>query len=248
MATDRQVWTATHVGRVRSANEDLYLVGNRIGQDPIESWSGTLPGGHGWAVIADGMGGHEGGRIASRIVVEAIAGSIDRARDEADVISMIANANRRLFEEMYSGEGIPGMGTTIVGVLFFDREALVFNVGDSRAYELRRGRLLQLSKDDTLSVDRGRTGRRSHALTQSLGGTTKPIALHPHIRRLPLEDHVGVLLCSDGLSDMVQDDAMSLILSQKPGDPADLLMAAALEAGGKDNVTVIVIGPRSVKI
>lgn len=247
MATDRPVWTATHVGRVRSANEDLYLVGDRIGRDPIERWSGTLPGGHGWAVIADGMGGHEGGRIASRIVVEAIAGSIDRARDEADVTSMIADANRRLFEGMYSGEGRPGMGTTIVGVVYFDREALVFNVGDSRAYEVRRGRLLQLSRDDTLNVDRGRRGSRSHALTQSLGGTTKPLTLRPHIRRLPLEDHVGVLLCSDGLSDMVQEDEMSLALSKNPADPAEHLMAAALDAGGKDNVTVIVIGPKAVR-
>jgi serine/threonine protein phosphatase PrpC len=246
MATDRPVWAATHVGRVRSANEDLYLVGDRIGRDPIEGWSGTIAGGHGWAVIADGMGGHEGGSIASRIVVEAIAGSIDRARDEADLTSMIADANRRLFEGMYSGEGRPGMGTTIVGVVYFDCEALVFNVGDSRAYELRRGQILQLSRDDTLNVDRGRRGR-SHALTQSLGGTTKPLALRPHIRRLPLEDHVGILLCSDGLSDMVREDEMSHVLSRNPTEPAEHLVGAALEAGGKDNVTVIVIGPRSVQ-
>lgn len=246
MATDRPVWTATHVGRVRSANEDLYLVGNRIGRDPIECWSGTLAGGHGWAVIADGMGGHEGGKIASRVVVEAIAGSIDRARDEADITSIITNANRRLFEEMFSGEGRPGMGTTIVGVLYFDREALVFNVGDSRAYELRRGRMLQLSQDDTLNASLGRRGGRSHALTQSLGGTTKPLALRPHIRRLPLEDHVGVLLCSDGLTDMVQEDEIGRVLSSHPDDPAERLVAAAIDAGGKDNVTVIVIGPKTI--
>lgn len=243
MIIDRSVWTATHVGHVRSANEDLYLVGDRIGRDPIEGWSGTLAGGRGWAVIADGMGGHEGGKIASRIVVEAIAGEIGHARGQADITSMIADANRRLFEEMYSGEGKPGMGTTIVGVLLFDQEALVFNVGDSRAYELRRGQMVQLSQDDTLNVDQSRRGVRSHALTQSLGGTTKPFALRPHIRRLPLEDHVGILLCSDGLSDMVQEDEIKLILSQNPTNPAEHLVAAALEAGGKDNVTVIVIGP-----
>jgi PPM family protein phosphatase len=245
MATDRPVWTATHVGRVRSANEDLYLVGDRIGRDPIEGWSGTLAGGHGWAVIADGMGGHEGGKMASRIVVDAIAESIDRVRDEADVTSMIAHANRRLFAEMFSGEGRPGMGTTIVGVLYFDREALVFNVGDSRAYELRRGQMLQLSRDDTLNPDRGRRGGRSHALTQSLGGTTKPLALRPHIRRLSLEDHVGVLLCSDGLSDMVQEEEIGRVLSSHSDEPAERLVAAALDAGGKDNVTVIVIGPKT---
>jgi serine/threonine protein phosphatase PrpC len=247
MATDRPVWTATHVGRVRRANEDLYLVGDRIGRDPIESWSGRLAGGHGWAVIADGMGGHEGGKIVSRIVIEAIAGSIDRARDESDVTSMIADANRRLFEGMYTCEGRPGMGTTIVGVVYFDREALVFNVGDSRAYELRHGQMLQLSRDDTLNVDRGRRDGRSHALTQSLGGTTKPLALRPHIRRFPLDEHVGVLLCSDGLSDMVREDEIGRVLSTHPDDPAGRLVATALDAGGKDNITVIVIGPRAVQ-
>lgn len=244
MATNRPVWTATHVGRVRSANEDLYLVGDRIGREPIESWSGPLAGDHGWAVIADGMGGHEGGKIASRIVVQTIAGSIDRARDEADVTSIIADANRRLFEGMYSGEGRPGMGTTIVGVIYFENSALVFNVGDSRAYELRRGQMLQLSRDDTLNVDRVRRGGRSHALTQSLGGTTTPQALRPHIRRFKLEDHVGVLLCSDGLSDMVDQDEIAGILLRQPDSPAERLVAAALDAGGKDNVTVIVVGAR----
>jgi protein phosphatase len=137
------------------------------------------------------------------------------------------------------------MGTTVVGIVYFDREALVFNVGDSRAYELRRGQILQLSRDDTLNVSRGRTNVRSHALTQSLGGTTTPQALRAHVRRIPFEDHVGVLLCSDGLSDMVQETAMNLVLAENPTDPAGQLVSAALEAGGKDNVTVVVIGPRS---
>jgi serine/threonine protein phosphatase PrpC len=246
MTTDRPVWTATHVGRVRSANEDLYLVGKRMGADPIESWSGKLAAGHGWAVIADGMGGHDDGQIASRIVIETIAGSVESARDEADVTSMIESAHRRLFEGMYSGQGRPGMGSTIVGVVFFDHEALVFNVGDSRAYELRHGQLLQLSRDDSLGAGRGRRSGRSHALTQSLGGTATPQAVSPHVRRFRLEDHVGVLLCSDGLSDMIRDDEMSAALAEHPTDPAAHLVAAALEAGGKDNVTVIVIGPRSI--
>src|SRR3954447_8595820 len=116
MASERRVWTATHVGRVRSANEDLYLVGSRIGADPIESWCGRLADGHGSAAIADGLGGHDDGKIASRIVIEAIAGSIETVRDEADVTLIVENAHRKLFEGMYSGRGRPGMGSTIVGV------------------------------------------------------------------------------------------------------------------------------------
>lgn len=95
MATDRPVWTATHVGRVRSANEDLYLVGKRIEADAIESWSGRLAGGHGWAVIADGMGGHDDGQIASRIVIETIAGSIESVRDESSYPTLPTRRSRR---------------------------------------------------------------------------------------------------------------------------------------------------------
>jgi protein phosphatase len=243
MATDRPVWTATHVGRVRDANEDLYLVGKRMGADPIESWSGRMAVGHGWAVIADGMGGHEDGQIASRIVIETIAGSIESVRDEADVASMIENAHRKLFEAMYSGQGRPGMGSTVVGVVFFDHEALVFNVGDSRAYEIRRGQLLQLSRDDTLGVGRGRRG--GHALTQSLGGTATPQPVSPHIRRFRLDDHVGVLLCSDGLTDMVQENRIGTLLAEHATNPAEHLATAANDAGGKDNITVVVIGPKA---
>jgi serine/threonine protein phosphatase PrpC len=247
MATERPVWTSTHVGRVRSANEDLYLVGARIGADPTESWSGRLAAGRGWAAIADGMGGHDDGQIASRIVIETIAGSIEAARDEAGLASMVEKAHRNLFEAMYAGRGRPGMGSTVVGVVYSDREALVFNVGDSRAYELRRGRLLQLSRDDTLGADRARRGARSHALTQSLGGTATPQSVMPHIRRFRFDDHVGVLLCSDGLTDMVGEDEIGKVLAEHSTDPAAHLVGAALEAGGKDNVTVIVIGPRSIR-
>lgn len=242
MATERPIWTATHVGRVRRANEDLYLVGERRGAEPVESWSGRIAVDHGWAVIADGMGGHEDGQIASRIVIETIAEKIESVRDEADVTSMIDDAHRKLFEAMYSGQGRPGMGSTIVGVVFFDREALVFNVGDSRAYELRRGQLLQLSRDDTLGADRSRRG--GHALTQSLGGTATPQPVSPHIRRFRLADHIGALLCSDGLTDMVQENRIAALLAEPTGNPAEHLITAANDAGGKDNITVIVIGPK----
>ncbi|QQO35338.1 serine/threonine-protein phosphatase [Bradyrhizobium diazoefficiens] len=243
MATDRPVWTATHVGRVRRANEDLYLVGKQMAAEPVESWSGRMTVDHGWAVIADGMGGHEDGQIASRIVIETIAESIESVRDEANVTSMIENAHRKLYEAMFSGQGRPGMGSTIVGVVFFDQEALVFNVGDSRAYELRRGQLLQLSRDDTLGADRGRKG--GHALTQSLGGTATPQPVTPHIRRFRLEDHIGVLLCSDGLTDMVQENRIAALLAGPTINPAEHLATAANDAGGNDNITVVIIGPKA---
>jgi len=188
------------------------------------------------------MGGHEAGNVASRIVVDTIAELIGGADNETRISAMLDTANRRLFEAMYAIGGRPGMGSTVVGAVFFDPEALVFNVGDSRAYEMRRGGLFQLSQDDTLSIRRAAPRSRSHALTQSLGGSTKPQVLQPHVRRVPLVDRQSLLLCSDGLSDMIEEDEIRSILSRNQEDPAEQLVAAALDAGGEDNVTVIVIG------
>ena len=241
--TERPAWAITHVGRLRPLNEDLCLVGDWRSGKPIENWRGLFSTSRAWAVIADGMGGHEAGNVASRVVLDAIGELIRDASSESSVSTMLEIANRRLFEAMYAIGGRPGMGTTVVGAVLSDREALVFNVGDSRAYVFRRGELVQLSRDDTLNVSRGTLRNRSHALTQSLGGSTKPQSLRPHFRRIPLEDHDTLLLCSDGLTDMIEEDEIAGILIRHPENPAEHLVAAALDAGGEDNITVVVIGP-----
>lgn len=121
------------------------------------------------------------------------------------------------------------MGTTVAGVVFSGREALVFNVGDSRAYSIQPGGLVQLSRDDTLFGRRVGSRMHSHALTQSLGGTTKPQSLQPHIKRMPLEENEALLLCSDGLTDLLEEDEIIGILIRHPGNPAEQLIAAALD-------------------
>jgi len=242
--TERPAWAATHVGKIRPLNEDRCLVGDWRSEKAVEDWRGSLPAGRGWAVIADGMGGHEAGNVASRIVVDTIADLIRDADSETLISRMLEAANRRLFEAMYAVGGKPGMGTTVVGVVFSDRVALVFNVGDSRAYTIRKDSLIQLSRDDTLDVRRGTSRARSHALTQSLGGSTKPQSLQPHLQRVLLEDDDALLLCSDGLTDMIEEDEIAGILIRHPENPAKQLIAAALDAGGEDNITVIIIGAR----
>jgi PPM family protein phosphatase len=240
---ERAAWATTHVGRVRSLNEDVCLVGDWRSGKAIENWRGLLSTCPAWAVIADGMGGHEAGYVASRVAVDAIAELIKDASSESSISAMLETANRRLFEEMYAIGGRPGMGTTVVGAVLSDHEALVFNVGDSRAYMFRRGGLIQLTRDDTLNVRRGTLRNRSHALTQSLGGSTKPQSLRPHLRRIPFEDHDTLLLCSDGVTDMIEEDEIAAILIRHPENPAEQLVAAALDAGGEDNITVVVVGP-----
>lgn len=244
MRTERPAWAATHVGKIRPLNEDRCLVGDWRSGKAVESWRGSLPARRGWAVIADGMGGHEAGNVASRIVVDTIADLIKDADSETLISRMLDAANRRLFEAMYAVGGKPGMGTTVVGVVFSDRVALVFNVGDSRAYTIRKNSLIQLSRDDTLDVRRGTSRARSHALTQSLGGSTKPQSLQPHLQHVLLEDDDALLLCSDGLTDMIEEDEIAGILIRHAENPAKQLIAAALDAGGEDNITVIIIGAR----
>jgi serine/threonine protein phosphatase PrpC len=243
MHAKRPAWAATHVGNVRLLNEDRYLVGNWRSGQTIENWQGLLPASHTWAVVADGMGGHEAGNVASQVVVDTIAGLVEASTTEAHIGAMLEAANRRLFEAMYQTSGRPGMGTTIVGIVLSDRKASVFNVGDSRAYALRRAALVQLTRDDTLDVRGGTLRNRNHALTQSLGGSTKPQSLRPHLQHIALEDKDILLLCSDGLTDMIDNDEIAGILTRHPENPAERLVAAALDAGGEDNITVVVIGP-----
>ena len=213
-------------------------------RQPFETWRGGLPS-EGWAIIADGMGGHQAGKVASRVVLESIARDISAARSAEALLAMLDHANRDLFEAMYN-EGRPGMGTTVVGARFGDGEALIFNVGDSRAYKRVGSRLLQLSRDDSVSPSGPGRAAGSHALMQSLGGSTRMIGPTPHILRMPFAGEDALLLCSDGLSDMLSDEEIVGVWRCNEGDPAEGLVAAALDAGGRDNITVVVVGAETL--
>jgi serine/threonine protein phosphatase PrpC len=247
MDAERPVWAATHVGHVRSSNQDRCLVGDWRSDGTNASWRGALAAERGWALVADGMGGHEAGDVASRVAVETISRFIGQAESPREIAAMLDTANRDLFEAMHSGDGRPGMGTTIVGVRWTEREALIFNLGDSRAYRACPKGLAQVSRDDTLGGHGLPGGGRSHVLTQCLGGSRTPRPLRPHIDRLPLAHDTGLLLCSDGLTDMLNDDEIARVLAQNANDPAEQLVAAALDAGGQDNVTVVIVGPAGTR-
>lgn len=239
MPAERQVWACSHVGRVRAVNEDGCLIGQWRSRGAIAQWAGTLPAGKGWAVIADGMGGHDAGEVASRVVLDTFQDLILGATSRSDIAQLLEAANLNLFEAMYSHEGRPGMGATVVGLLLLGPTAVIFNIGDSRAYRMDRAGFAQLSRDDNIGV----RGRRTHIVTQSLGGTLNRQPLLPHIDETPLSPDATILLCSDGLTDMLGDREIAGILLRNSGDPAQRLVAAALDAGGRDNVTVVVVGP-----
>lgn len=222
----------THPGCARSENQDSVLIpgfcSTGLTAEPVmfRSSSATAV----YAVI-DGMGGHVGGQQASRSVSFYLA-----EQRTADIASLLDGANRMLYERMERSPELTGMGATIAGVAFADDEATAFNVGDARVYHYADGYLMLLTKDD-------RSSPTSHAVTQSLGGAGRLTAIAPHTFPLePLRSHERLLVCSDGLTEVVAFDEISEALSDPdPCRSASLLLHQALDGGAPDNVTFILI-------
>ena len=228
---------ATDAGKVRANNEDALLVGE--GRDE------TL------FVVADGIGGFEAGEVASRIAVDVLRELEPGASFEV----AIREANRRILAVGRGDERLSGMGTTIVATRFGGtREepvAEIAHVGDSRAYLLRGGSLRPLTEDHSLVAELVRSGDltrdqaaehpQKNLITRALGAEEE---VEVDTLVLPVEAGDRLLLCSDGLTDMVPEANIGEILADSPGDPekpARTLVSAALDAGGSDNVTVVVV-------
>lgn len=228
---------ATDAGKVRKNNEDSLLVGD--GRDE------TL------FAVADGIGGFEAGEVASSIAVDALK----ELEPGESFDAAIREANRRILAAGRGDEKLSGMGTTVVAVRFAGTEedpvAEVAHVGDSRAYLLRGGELRPLTEDHSLVAELVRSGDLTRAqaaehpqknlITRALGAE-EDVDVDTMV--LPVEAGDRLLLCSDGLTDMVSEARISGLLSDSPEDPEGTvrsLVTAALEAGGTDNVTVVVV-------
>jgi len=219
-------------------------------------------------VVADGMGGHSAGEVASRLAVESLVSFIRRSHDDTDLswpygidpnLSLHANrlrtavnlANRRVFRAAESHDDYTGMGTTVVAALIAGSRMIVASVGDSRLYLLANGTLKQITEDDTWAATMLKDARDAdpqafanhpmrHVLTNVLGAREQTDV---HIHDLPLEGGERVLLCSDGLYGSVDDAALAQALGDSGGveDAASRLVHLALEHGTRDNVTALVI-------
>lgn len=223
---------ATHVGRVRAENEDSWGAGDEL-----------------W-VVADGMGGHAGGEVASRLAVEAVlaTGTSEGTGDPDAVVRAFAAAQGAVVAAATGG--LAGMGTTlIVAARGVEGDVLVASVGDSRAYLLADGVLHRLTADDNeaeallargaITAEEARHHRGQYVLTASLGGWSAT-APEPTVHRVPAGAG-RLLLCSDGLNAELDDATIGGVLAGvELGEAADRLVAAAVEAGGSDNVTVLV--------
>lgn len=235
----------THRGRVRPGNEDATAVDNHILTGDMDApLVMTAPNDCCLLMIADGMGGHAHGAMASRAVLDYLVAAVDRLSNPASCAEVIEKANRHLYELMQQHEEARGMGSTLVGAILTADQMVTFNVGDSRCYLFSGGQLVQLSHDDVPEGENGHFGpRRSHALTQALGGSSFPLAVEPHTSiDAPLAPGETLLLCSDGLTDMVSRQTISdtLRTAKGPLQIAKRLAAKAFSAGARDNVSLLI--------
>lgn len=226
---------ATHVGRVRAINEDRYIC-----------LSSKL------FVVADGMGGHAAGEIASALLIstiqEVLALKLETTLSAEDLAAALRQANQRILDKAAADEACSGMGTTASILYIHEGKGIWAHVGDSRIYCYRQQQLQQVTHDHSFVAD---------LLAQ--GSITEEEAQH-HPQRNLLTRAVGVgvpvqvdtgsieiepgdvfLLCTDGLTNMVSKAQIKQILSDEADDRADRLVEAAMLAGGTDNITVIVV-------
>ena len=221
----------TDIGCLRDHNEDSLVV--------------TPP----LFAVADGMGGHAAGEVASEIAVRVLS---ELAPEHPDVEALgraIEEANRAVIQAAREGRGRQGMGTTMTAAMLEGERLVIAQVGDSRAYLLHQGKLQQLTRDHSLMADMIEAGQltpeeaRTHpqrsVITRALGSDAH---LHPDIYEINVETGDRLLICSDGLSGMIFDDQIENTLRrvQDPQRCASQLVNEAIAAGGHDNVTVIV--------
>lgn len=235
-------FSITDIGMKRSVNQDyLYCNENAIGKLPN------------LFIVADGMGGHRAGDYASRLCVDKVKEAVLSSAMHTPVSifeEAIEYANRAVYGEAADNEEYEGMGTTFVGAVLYDTTLYVANIGDSRLYVMHDG-LKQITEDHSLVEEMVKTGElrkedarihpNKNIITRALGTTKNVIADY---FELELQKEDIILMCSDGLTNMVEDDEIAQILKNFGGDlevAGEKLIARANEYGGKDNIAIILI-------
>jgi len=245
-----QSWSKTDIGRKRKHNEDAFLA----------------DAGLGLFVVADGMGGHAAGEVASALAVQAIRNTFvdskpaieafskaPTAEAREEVAKLMERAILRACQEIYSAStsdlGKRGMGTTVVALLTLGQKAVIGHVGDSRVYLFRQGRAHQLTEDHTIiqeQLKRGLITRDQAREAENRNVITRAVGIQPQVAvdtlitdLLPGDLY---MLCSDGLHGYLSDDELPVLLGQEPRDKlADSLVDLANQRGGKDNITAVVL-------
>jgi len=241
-----QAYGLTDVGPVRGTNEDCF-----VSVDDLRLF-----------VVADGMGGHAAGEVASQVAVESIEQFIRRSRDTSDGLwpfgidtalshegnrlrTAVCLANRRLHDLAGQNDDYVGMGTTVVCALVCDDRVVVANVGDSRLYLFDGEAMAQLTQDDSWAALLAAGGREPPAVARTV--LTNVLGARPdisvHVLERQLTGGETLLLCTDGVHGVVPDEAIRGLLSSSQGLPqlVESLLRAALDRGSRDNITALAV-------
>ena len=227
----------THVGQVRTGNEDSLLADNNV------------------FMVADGMGGHNAGEVASLMAVEQLREAAGSIIAETDLVQALEQANEVIYAESMTNHLHHGMGTTLAAMVVLENNTLVVaHVGDSRVYMWNEGALSRLSKDHSyvqelvdegiVSIEEARTHPRRNIVTRALGIDAD---VEVEANTFPVTVGAWYVLCSDGLVDEISDADIAKVLARctSPHEAAQALVDAANAAGGRDNITVIVVSTAS---
>lgn len=224
----------TDTGLVRAANEDSFALHSELDI----------------YLVADGMGGHNGGEVASRLAIETTLESITEEEIIKAGKNSLANrhllihafraANNRVLQTAANDEDLLGMGCTMICALINSCQAHICHVGDVRGYLFREGELTQITTDHSLAADTSKKGVPKNIVTRCIGVTMDQ---DPEYHSLDLQNNDQILLCSDGLWNMVDDATIAATLQQgaDPEESCSALIDLANEGGGRDNITVLVI-------
>lgn len=224
---------ATNVGKVRKNNEDAYKISDK----------------ENIYLLADGMGGHLGGEFASSMAVQDLEKLLIDVRNKTEIKEAIEEVNRKIYQKSLEDENLSGMGTTLSMVKILEDHLYFANIGDSRIYRLKDGSLTQLTIDDSyvnyllevgaITSDQAKDHPKKNVLLKALG-TTEDIEVF--VQEVQWQEDDLYLLCSDGLTNMLDEEEIQEILSSHEAKEAvDILIDRALGRGGKDNITVIIL-------
>ncbi|MFE0374749.1 PP2C family protein-serine/threonine phosphatase [Streptomyces inhibens] len=238
------VTALSHPGLLRDHNEDSLVVGPWTLCGTVTENPQTLvfPLGTPLVVaVADGIGGQPAGEVASALTVRQLASCGPSLDSEEAVRDALDLCNHAVYAAADRDPELITMGTTVAGAVVLAESLLVFNVGDSRVLDATEHGLRQVSVDDSPPPAPGR--RTTSLVTQALGGAPEFSAITPHVMTSPLSAGDRYLVCTDGLTDPVPEDALDDLLRAHDGGRAAFeLWKSAIEAGGPDNITLALIG------